>query len=264
MLQKWRNIGQVLAVLVRISDCWGAPDDNCFTLSRSVEVGVHWVPCLEGKKEIPAYMSTPQLNRRSKRSEASALVPWISAKVLASISVKQLLLQDEAYLASVAEVGLVMTGSLSQRGRIFFCGNGGSAADAQHLAAELTGRFLKDRSSLAGIALTTNTSTLTAIANDYSYEEVFSRQIEGLAQAGDVLLGISTSGNSENVLRAMEVARRMMLSTVALTGKSGGKLATAAEHCIRIPSDETPRIQEAHILTGHILAELVEAELFGE
>jgi len=209
-------------------------------------------------------MATPQLTKRLKRSEASALVPWISAKVLASISVKQLLLQDEAYLASVAEVGLVMTGSLSHGGRIFFCGNGGSAADAQHLAAELTGRFLKERPSLAGIALTTNTSTLTAIANDYSYEEVFSRQIEGLAQAGDVLLGISTSGNAGNVLRAMEVARRMMLSTVALTGKSGGKLSTAAEHCIRIPSDETPRIQEAHILTGHILAELVEAELFGE
>jgi len=209
-------------------------------------------------------MSTPQLSRRLKRSEVSVLVPWISAKVLASISVKQLLLQDEAYLASVAEVGLVMTGSLSHGGRIFFCGNGGSAADAQHLAAELTGRFLKERPSLAGIALTTNTSTLTAIANDYSYEEVFSRQIEGLARAGDVLLGISTSGNAGNVLRAMEVARRMMLSTVALTGKSGGKLSTAAEHCIRIPSDETPRIQEAHILTGHILAELVEAELFGE
>jgi D-sedoheptulose 7-phosphate isomerase len=209
-------------------------------------------------------MATPQLTKRLNRSEASVLVPWISAKVLASISVKQLLLQDEAYLASVAAVGLVMTASLSQGGRIFFCGNGGSAADAQHLAAELTGRFLKERPSLAGIALTTNTSTLTAIANDYSYEEVFSRQIEGLARTGDVVLGISTSGNSGNVLRAMEVARRMKVSTVALTGKSGGKLGTAAEHCIRIPSDETPRIQEAHILTGHILAEIVELELFGD
>jgi D-sedoheptulose 7-phosphate isomerase len=209
-------------------------------------------------------MSSPQLSRRLKCSQASALVPWISAKVLASISVKQLLLQDEAYLSSVAQAGLIMAGSLSQGGRIFFCGNGGSAADAQHLAAELTGRFLKERPSLAGIALTTNTSTLTAIANDYSYEEVFSRQIEGLARAGDVLVGISTSGNSENVLRGMAVARRMLVSTVALTGKSGGKLAAAAEHCIRIPSDETPRVQESHILTGHILAEIVEAELFGD
>jgi D-sedoheptulose 7-phosphate isomerase len=209
-------------------------------------------------------MSSPQLSRRQKRSEASALVPWISARVLASISVKQLLLQDEVFLTSVADIGLIMTASLSRGGRIFFCGNGGSAADAQHLAAELTGRFLKERPSLAGIALTTNTSTLTAIANDYSYEEVFSRQIEGLAQPGDVLLGISTSGNSGNVLRAMDVARQMKVFTVALTGKTGGKLATHAEHCIRIPSDETPRIQEGHILTGHILAEIVEAELFGE
>ena len=209
-------------------------------------------------------MSSPQVAKRLKRSEASVLVPWVSARVLASISVKQLLLQDQAYLASVAAIGLVMAGSLSQGGRVFFCGNGGSAADAQHLAAELTGRFLKERPSLAGIALTTNTSTLTAIANDYSYEEIFSRQIEGLARAEDVLLGISTSGDSENVVRAMQVARRMMVSTVALTGKGGGKLSTAAEHCIRIPSDETPRIQEAHILTGHILAEIVEAELFGD
>ena len=116
---------------------------------------------------------------------------------------------------------------------------------------------------MAGLALTANTSTLTAIANDYSYEEVFSRQLEGLARAGDVLLGISTSGNSGNVVGAMEVARRMMVSPVALTGRSGGRLASAAEYCIRIPSDEIPRIQEAHILTGHILVEIVEAELFG-
>jgi D-sedoheptulose 7-phosphate isomerase len=208
-------------------------------------------------------MSTPRLNRPLKRSEAPALVPWISARVLASISVKQLLLQDQEYLASVAAVGLVMTESLSRGGRVFFCGNGGSAADAQHLAAELTGRFLKERPGIAGLALTTNTSTLTAIANDYSFDEVFSRQVEGLAHAGDVLLGISTSGNSANVVRAIKVARRMKVSTVALTGKSGGRLATAAEHCIRIPSDETPRIQEAHILTGHILAEIVEEEMFG-
>jgi D-sedoheptulose 7-phosphate isomerase len=174
-----------------------------------------------------------------------------------------MLLQDETYLALVAKVGLLMSGSLSRGGRIFFCGNGGSAADAQHLAAELTGRFLKERPGMAGLALTANTSTLTAIANDYSYEEVFSRQLEGLARAGDVLLGISTSGNSGNVVGAMEVARRMMVSPVALTGRSGGRLASAAEYCIRIPSDEIPRIQEAHILTGHILVEIVEAELFG-
>lgn len=147
---------------------------------------------------------------------------------------------------------------------MFFCGNGGSAADAQHLAAELTGRFLKERSSLAGIALTTNTSAITAIANDYSYEEVFSRQLEGCGRAGDVLVGISTSGNSGNVVRALEAARSRKLVTVGLTGKRGGKVADAAEYCIRIPSDETPRIQEAHILSGHILADIIETELFGD
>src|SRR5260221_973049 len=126
-------------------------------------------------------MSSPQLSRRQKRSEASALIRWISAKVFASISVKQLLLQDEVFLASVADVGLIMTASLSRGGRVFFCGNGGSAADAQHLAAELTGRFLKERPSLAGIALTTNTSTPTAIVNDHPYEQAFSRQIKSRA-----------------------------------------------------------------------------------
>jgi D-sedoheptulose 7-phosphate isomerase len=186
----------------------------------------------------------------------------IADRIRASIAVKQELLADSSFLSSVAEVGVVITKSLRNNGKILFCGNGGSAADAQHLAAELTGRFLKERPSLAGIALTTNSSTLTAIANDYSYEEVFARQVEGIAISGDVLIGISTSGNSANVLLAMEIARSMNVVTVALTGRSGGKLASAVEHCIRIPSDETPRIQEAHILTGHILAEIVEDQLF--
>jgi len=209
-------------------------------------------------------MSISRSNRYLKPSETSDLTAGIADKIRASIAVKQELLADSSFLFAVAEVGIVITKSLRNNGKILFCGNGGSAADAQHLAAELTGRFLKERPSLAGIALTTNTSTLTAIANDYSYEEVFSRQVEGIATAGDVLIGISTSGNSANVLLAMEAARRMNVSTVALTGRSGGKLVTAAEHCIRIPSDETPRIQEAHILTGHILAEIAEAELFGD
>lgn len=207
-------------------------------------------------------MSTSRLKR--KRSPASYLAPWILERIRASISVKQLLLEDQGYLDTVSKAGLRMAESLARGGRIFFCGNGGSAADAQHLAAELTGRFLKERRPLAGISLTTNTSALTAIANDYSYDEAFSRQLEGLSRTGDVVVGISTSGNSPNVLRAMEVARRMGLGTVALTGKTGGKLAASSEHCIRIPSGETPRIQEAHILTGHILMEIIEAELFGD
>ena len=209
-------------------------------------------------------MSTVKVGRASKQAQAAALVPRVSATVLASISVKQLLLEDKVYLQTVAEVGQIMAQSLRLGGQVFFCGNGGSAADAQHLAAELTGRFLKERSSLAGIALTTNTSAITAIANDYSYEEVFSRQLEGCGRAGDVLVGISTSGSSGNVVRALEAARKRKLVTVGLTGKKGGKVASAAEYSIRIPSDETPRIQEAHILTGHILADIIETELFGD
>ena len=209
-------------------------------------------------------MPTPRINRPPRRSPVSTLTPWISERIQASLSVEQLLAEDKQYLATVAAVGQLIAESISQGGQILFCGNGGSAADAQHLAAELAGRFLRERTGLAGIALTTNTSTITAIGNDYSFEEIFSRQVEGLGRAGDVLVGISTSGNSANVLRAMKLAKSMKLATVALTGKTGGKLAEAVEHCIRIPSDETPRIQEAHILTGHILMEIVEAELFGD
>ena len=207
-------------------------------------------------------MSAP-LNKPTKPKNR-AHSSLIAERVRASISVKQLLLNDKDYLTCVAEAALLIAQALAQGGRIFFCGNGGSAADSQHLAAEFTGRFLKERRSLAAMTLTANTSTLTAIGNDYSFDEVFSRQLEGLARAGDVIVAISTSGNSPNILRAIELARRMDVKTIALTGKSGGKLATAAEYCIRIPSSETPRIQESHILTGHILMEIVEAELFGD
>ena len=207
-------------------------------------------------------MSTTGVNKSAKQ-KGESLSSLITQRIRASISVKELLLEDKMYLSAVHEAGLLMAQSLAHGGRIFFCGNGGSAADAQHLAAELTGRFLKERHSLAGMTLTANTSALTAIGNDYSFEEVFSRQLEGLARSGDVIVGISTSGNSRNVLRAMEAARRIGVKTIALTGRSGGELAAAVEHCIRIPSSETPRIQESHILTGHILMEIVEAELFG-
>lgn len=210
---------------------------------------------------LPQHVSSPVSNKARKQNSA-LLTALICKRIRASISVKQLLFEDKNYLAAVTDAGLIMAQSLAQGGRIFFCGNGGSAADAQHLAAELTGRFLKERRSLAGMTLTGNTSALTAIGNDYSFDEVFSRQLEGLARSGDVIVGISTSGNSPNVLRAMEAARRIGVETIALTGKTGGKLACAADHCIRIPSRETPRIQESHILTGHILMEIIEAELF--
>jgi D-sedoheptulose 7-phosphate isomerase len=179
-----------------------------------------------------------------------------------SIAVKQELLEDEDYQLRVSALGHAMAKALASGHKVFFFGNGGSAADAQHLAAELTGRYMMERRGLAGLALTANTSALTAISNDYSYEMVFARQIEALGCTGDVAVGISTSGKSANVLRAIEVARSKRMITAALTGKTGGELVSAVDYCIRIPSVRTPRIQEAHILSGHILCEIVEHELF--
>jgi len=170
--------------------------------------------------------------------------------------------ESSAYLDAVVKVAEAMTKCLRSGNKILFFGNGGSAADAQHLAAELSGRFLKERKSLSGWALTTNSSVLTAIGNDYSFDEVFARQVQGIGNPDDVAFAITTSGNSPNVLRALNVARDMKLVTVGLTGRTGGKLRSVADHCICIPSDHTPRIQEAHILTGHILCELIEGTLF--
>lgn len=184
------------------------------------------------------------------------------ARIRDCASVMQSLQEFPAYLSAVVKAADSMTECLRSGNKILFFGNGGSAADAQHLAAELTGRFLEERKSLAGCALTTNSSILTAIGNDYSFDEVFARQIQGMGSPGDIAFAITTSGNSPNVLRALLVAREMRLVTVGLTGRTGGKLPGAADHCIRIPSDHTPRIQEAHILTGHILCELIEEALF--
>jgi D-sedoheptulose 7-phosphate isomerase len=188
----------------------------------------------------------------------------IVARIRDCAAVMQSLLESREYQSSVSDVAAAMTKCLRAGNKVLFFGNGGSAADAQHLAAELIGRFLKERESLPGLALSTNTSILTAIGNDYSFEEIFSRQIAGLGRAGDVAFGITTSGNSPNVLRAMTVAREKKLVTVGLTGRSGGKLAKAVDHCIRIPSEQTPRVQEGHILTGHTLCELVEDAFFEE
>ena len=174
----------------------------------------------------------------------------------------QTMMSSPAYLEGVVKVAEAMTKCLRSGNKILFFGNGGSAADAQHLAAELSGRFLKERKSLSGWALTTNSSVLTAIGNDYSFDEVFARQVQGIGNSDDVAFAITTSGNSPNVLRAVDVARDMKLVTVGLTGRTGGELQSAADHCICIPSDHTPRIQEAHILTGHILCELIEETLF--
>ena len=161
----------------------------------------------------------------------------------------------------IKRVSQLLARTLSNDGTLFWCGNGGSAADSQHLAAELVGRFKKDRRALRSIALTTDTSVLTCVGNDYSYKDVFARQIEALGRKGDVLVAISTSGNSENVLSAIRKAKDLGVLTVALLGKDGGPCKELAEHALVIPSKSTARIQECHILIGHIFCELIEKEL---
>lgn len=185
----------------------------------------------------------------------------ISQRIEASIEVhRQLLKYTETY-AVVAEK---IIHAFRKGNKLFLFGNGGSAADAQHIAAELVGRYYLDRPALPAQALTVNTSSLTAIGNDYAYDQIFSRQIEAFGQAGDVAIGISTSGNSHNVVEALRAAKRKGMLTVGMTGESGGQIKTEADFCVCIPSTDTPRIQEGHILVGHILCELVEKALFGE
>src|SRR6202167_5570044 len=175
-----------------------------------------------------------------------------------SISAKERLLSSAETVATIARVSEVLIESLRGGHKVLLFGNGGSAADAQHIAAEFVGRFAFDRPGLPALALSVNTSCVTAIGNDYGFDLVFSRQIEALGKRGDVAIGISTSGNSANVLRALTVAKKMGLETVAFTGGGGGPLADVVDYCICAPSSETPRIQECHILIGHIISELVE------
>lgn len=171
---------------------------------------------------------------------------------------QQVFAQLSAQEALVETMGAIIVQSLQQGGRIFIAGNGGSAADAQHFAAELTGRFVAERRALAGIALTTDTSALTAIANDYGYDEVFARQLAGLAQQGDVFIGISTSGNSPNILKALDVAKEKGVHCLGLSGRDGGKMKLLCEECLVVPSTITAHIQEAHIFTIHHLCALVD------
>jgi D-sedoheptulose 7-phosphate isomerase len=172
--------------------------------------------------------------------------------------IRQLDAQQDAF----EQAAILITDSLSRGNKVIWCGNGGSAGDAQHLAAELVGHFRRPRSPLASVALTTNTSLLTAIANDFSFNEVFERQIDAMCQPGDVVVGISTSGNSRNVCAALRRARELEASTIALTGKTGGRLAGFADICIRVPSTNPARIQEVHILCGHMLCEWIEAATY--
>jgi D-sedoheptulose 7-phosphate isomerase len=163
-------------------------------------------------------------------------------------------------LPLIQKAGELATKTLENGGKILICGNGGSAADSQHIAAELSGRFKKERIALAGIALTTDTSALTAIGNDYGYEEVFSRQVEALAKEGDLLIGISTSGNSKNVIKAIESAKKIGCKVITLTGKSGGEMKNLGDINLVISSNDTPRIQEMHIMVGHMICAIIDKE----
>ncbi len=183
--------------------------------------------------------------------------------IAASIAVKQQILADTDMQQKIAEAVEVITAAFKNGNKVLFCGNGGSAADAQHLAAEFSGRFYIDRKALPSEALHCNSSYLTAVANDYSYDVIYSRIIEGTGVKGDVLVGLSTSGNSRNVLKAFETCREKGITTIGLTGATGGQMKAYSDFLFNVPSTDTPRIQESHILIGHIICELVEANLFG-
>lgn len=182
--------------------------------------------------------------------------------IQASIDTKQQLLQNEELLTTIEKVVDLITIAFKKGKRVYLCGNGGSAADAQHLAAEFSGRFYKDRQALPAEALHCNTSYLTSVANDYGFDDVYSRMIEGIGQPGDILIGLSTSGNSPNIIKAFEAAKEKGILTIAFTGITGGQLKPISDYLINIPSSNTPRIQESHIMIGHIICELVELNYF--
>ena len=189
-------------------------------------------------------------------------IATIKNRIQASIETKQKLLANEALMQTIEKVVEESVKCFKNDGKLLFCGNGGSAADAQHLSAEFTGRFYKDREPLFSEALHVNTSYLTAVANDYSYNEIYSRLVKGKGRKGDILFGISTSGNSGNIVEAFKVCRERGITTVGMTGEGGGKLKELSDFLINIPSTDTPRIQECHILVGHIICEMVEQKLF--
>ncbi len=188
----------------------------------------------------------------------------IVASIQESIKVKQALIEDKHLLSQIAEVAREFVTALGSGHKILLFGNGGSAADSQHIAAEFVGRFQMERTPLPALALTVNTSALTGIGNDYGYENLFARQIQALGTAGDVAVGISTSGKSPNVLKGLAAAKAKGLVTVALCGKFGSMMQEVSQYCLCVPSSETPRIQESHILIGHIVSKIAETELFGK
>jgi D-sedoheptulose 7-phosphate isomerase len=182
--------------------------------------------------------------------------------IQASIDTKQQILENEELLTTISNIVTLVTDAFKNGNRVYFCGNGGSAADAQHLAAEFSGRFYTDRKALPAEALHCNTSYLTAVANDYGYDVVYARMIDGIGEKGDVLIGLSTSGNSGNIIKAFEIAKVKGIATVAFTGASGGKMKPISDYLINVPSNDTPRIQESHITIGHIICQLVEEKYF--
>jgi D-sedoheptulose 7-phosphate isomerase len=197
-----------------------------------------------------------------KNRSNSKNISKIKSIIQQSISVKQEILDDPSLSETLNKVVDECVKSLRKGGKVMFCGNGGSAADAQHLAAELSGRFYFDRPPLNAEALHVNTSYLTAVANDYSYEEVYSRLVRARGRKGDVLIILSTSGNSKNVLQALKVGRELGMITAGMTGQTGGLAKDLCFYLLNVPSMDTPRIQEAHIMIGHILCELVESKMF--
>ena len=182
--------------------------------------------------------------------------------ITASIAVKRLLLQNENMILLIEECTKVIINAFKNGNKVLFCGNGGSASDAQHLAAEFSGRFYIDRDALPAEALHCNTSYLTAVGNDYSFDVIYARLIKGIGNKGDVLIGLSTSGNSANIIKAFETAKQKEMITIGFTGATGGRLKQQSDFLLNVPSVDTPRIQEAHILLGHIICELVEEQLF--
>jgi len=187
---------------------------------------------------------------------------YITGVINSTIGALKQITESPVILNMIGEISRKMVGVFDSGGKVMFCGNGGSASDAQHLAAELSGKFYLDRKGLPAEALHTNTSYITAVANDYSYDQIYERMVRGSGKKGDLLFALSTSGNSMNLVKAVEAAKELGIFTVALTGEGGGELAPKCDMAIRVPSKETPRIQEAHIVIGHIICEIVEHSIF--
>ena len=190
------------------------------------------------------------------------LMSKIKNIISSSIEVKNKILNDDALLAKVEQTAKLIAEAFRNGHRVYLCGNGGSAADAQHLAAEFTGRFYSDREPLPAEALHVNTSFLTAVANDYSYDEIYQRAVKAYGRNGDVLIGLSTSGNSKNIVLAQEEGKNRGMIVISFTGEGGGKMKDSCDYLLNVPSKDTPRIQESHIMLGHIICEMVEEELF--